>query len=99
MNADILLADAKANTVGPEVSLRIIGSQIPPAKMSIQIAITGKAKVQIEGRIHKSAPWLGIGVAQLQSCLLFIDPIWALRAVTTETAAESSVSVWAAWGF
>ena len=41
--------------------MRVVGTQIPPAKMSIQIAITGKAKVQIQGRLHKEAPWVDIG--------------------------------------
>jgi len=98
MAADVLLANAKIDTVGPDISIRIIGSQIPPVKMSVQIAITGSAKVQIQGRLHKTAPWTQIGVTHEKSCLLYIDPISALRAVSSETAAESSVSVWAAWG-
>jgi hypothetical protein len=98
MAADVLLANATADTVGPDISIRIIGSQIPPAKMSVQIAITGKAKVQIQGRLHKNAPWAEIGGPLSESCLVYIEPIWALRAVTTETGADSSVSAWAAWG-
>ncbi|MBC7983025.1 MAG: hypothetical protein H7Y02_04135 [Candidatus Obscuribacterales bacterium] len=97
MAADVLLANAKVDTVGADFSIRIIGSQIPPAKMSIQIAVTGKAQVEIQGRLHKSAPWAKI-VSARESCLLYIDPINALRAVTTETSTDSSVSVWAAWG-
>lgn len=97
MAADVLLANATADTVGAEVSLRTVGTQIPPAKMSIQIAITGTAKVQIQGRVHRSAPWVDIGERCERSCLLYIDPIWALRAVTCDTGADSSVSVWAAW--
>jgi hypothetical protein len=97
MAADVLLLNATADTVGPEVSLRTIGTQIPPAKMSIQIAITGSARVQIQGRLHRAAPWVDIGERYERSSLLYIDPIWALRAVTSDTGAESSVSVWAAW--
>jgi hypothetical protein len=98
MAADVLLANAKADTVGPDISIRMIGSQIPPTKMSVQIAITGTAKVQIQGRLHKNAPWADIGGPHGTSGLLYIDPINALRAVSTETGANSSVSVWAAWG-
>jgi len=98
MAADVLLANAKTDTVGPDISIRMIGSQIPPAKMSVQIAITGTAKVQIQGRLHKNAPWADIGSPHGESRLVYIDPINALRAVSTETGANSSVSVWAAWG-
>lgn len=98
MAADVLLTNATADTVGREIMLRVIGSQIPPAKMSVQIAITGTAKVQIEGRLHKNAPWAKIGGEHTASCLLYIDPISALRAVSSETGKESSVSVWATWG-
>ncbi len=98
MAADALISNATCDTVGAGVSLRIIGTQMPPAKMSIQIAITGKAKVQIQGRLHKEAPWADIGDRRDQSCLIYIDPIWSLRAVTTEMQPQASVSVWAAWG-
>ena len=98
MAADVLLANAKTDTVGLDFSIRMIGSQIPPAKMSVQIAITGTATVQIQGRLHKNAPWEPIGSNYKKSCLVYIDPIMALRAVSTETGADSSVSVWAAWG-
>jgi hypothetical protein len=98
MAAEPLMTDAKTDTVGEGISLRIIGTQIPPAKMSIQIAITGTAKVQIQGRIHRMAPWADIGDNNHKSCLMYVDPIWSLRAVSTETGTNSSVSVWAAWG-
>jgi len=97
MAADVLLSNAKVDTVGPDISIRVVGSQIPPVKMSVQIAITGKAKVQIQGRLHRTAPWQAIGTTYEQSALFYIDPISSLRAVTTETAADASVSVWAAW--
>jgi hypothetical protein len=97
MAADVLMSNATADTVGAGVSLRIIGTQIPPARMSIQIAITGTAKVQIQGRLHKEAPWADIGAKRDQSCLFYVDPIWSLRAVSSDTGPDSSVSVWAAW--
>lgn len=98
MAADILMAGAASDTVGQGVSLRVVGTQIPPTKMSVQIAITGRARVQIQGRIHKESPWADIGAAHEASCLFYIDPVWSLRAVTSGTGPETAVSVWAAWG-
>lgn len=98
MAAEVLLENVKTDTVGREVSIRMIGSQIPPISMSVQIAITGTAKVTIQGRLHRNAPWAQIGETQDKSCLLYISPIPMLRAVSAGTEAESSVSVWAAWG-
>ncbi len=98
MAADVLISNATSDTMGAGVSLRIVGTQIPPVKMSIQIAIKGRAKVQVQVRLHKEAPWADIGDAREKSCLIYIDPIWSLRAVSTETGPESAVSVWAAWG-
>ena len=98
MAADVLMANAVSDTVGGEVSLRVVGTQIPPAKMSIQIAIAGTARVQIQGRLHKLAPWADIGESREKSCLIYIDPIWSLRAVSSDMGTGSSVSVWAAWG-
>lgn len=97
MPADVLMSKARSDTVGEGVSLRIVGAQVPPAKMSVQVAITGRAKVQIQGRLHKEAPWADIGEKREQSCLLYIDPVWSLRAVSSDTGPDSSVSVWAAW--
>ena len=98
MAAEILIENAKTDTVGREVSIRMIGSQIPPVSMSLQIAITGTARVTIEGRLHRNAPWAQIGEIQQKSCLLYISPVPMLRAVSAGTEAGSSVSVWAAWG-
>jgi hypothetical protein len=98
MAADVLISNANSDTVGTDVSLRVIGAQTPPVKMSIQVAINGIAKVQIQGRLHKNAPWANIGEQRDQSCLIFIEPIWSLRAVSSGTGPGSSVSVWAAWG-
>ena len=98
MAADILMSDVRSDTVGKDVSIRVIGTQIPPSKMSVQVAISGTAKVQIQGRLHRQAPWADIGQKHERSCLMYIDPIWSLRAVSSDTGPESSVSVWAAWG-
>jgi hypothetical protein len=98
MAADVLMSNASSDTVGADISIRVVGTQIPPAKMSIQIAIAGQARVQIQGRVHKHAPWVDIGGKHGESCLIYIDPIWSLRAVSSETGPDSSVSVWAAWG-
>ncbi len=98
MAADILMANASSDTIGTDMSLRVVGTQIPPAKMSVQIAINGTAKVQIQGRLHRNAPWADIGEKRKQSCLIYIEPIWSLRAVSSDTGPDSSVSVWAAWG-
>jgi hypothetical protein len=98
MAADVLMSNANSDTVGTDISIRVVGTQIPPSRMSIQVAITGTAKVQIQGRLHKTAPWADIGERREQSCLIYIDPIWSLRAVSTDTGPDSSVSVWAAWG-
>lgn len=98
MAADVLMSKAIADTVGVGVTMRVVGTQPPPAKMSVQVVITGRARVQIQGRLHKEAPWADIGGKHDQSCLLFIEPIWSLRAVSSDTGPDSSVSVWAAWG-
>ncbi len=98
MAADILLDNVKIDTVGRDVSIRMIGSQIPPAKMSVQIAISGAAQVQIQGRLHKNAPWVQIGEVHERSGLQYIDPIWSLRAVSSAMQPDAAVSVWAAWG-
>jgi hypothetical protein len=91
------LSNVTQDTVGQEVSLRVIGTQIPPAKMSVQIAIQGTARVQMQGRLHKQAPWVDVGPPCEKSCLLYIDPILSVRAVSSGMGPDSSVSVWAAW--
>lgn len=98
MAADTLLDNVKIDTTGRDVSIRMIGSQVPPVKMSVQIAITGAAQVQIQGRLHKNAPWAQISEVQERSGLLYIDPIWSLRAVSSAMQPGAAVSVWAAWG-
>jgi hypothetical protein len=97
MAADVLLSNATRDTVGQEVWLRVVGTQIPPAKMSVQISIQGSARVQMQGRLHKLAPWVDIGEPREKSCLMYIDPILSVRAVSSATGPDSSVSVWASW--
>jgi hypothetical protein len=97
MAADVLMSNVTADCVGEGVSLRVVGTQIPPAKMSVQMAISGTARVQLQGRIHKDAPWVEIDEPRTQSCLFYVDPVWSLRAISTGMGASSSVSVWAAW--
>lgn len=98
MAADVLLSNATVDTVGTDVTMRVFGTTIPPAKMSVQVAITGTASVQIQGRVHRHAPWVDIGTRHERSGLMYIEPISSLRAVSTGTGEQSSVSVWAAWG-
>lgn len=98
MAAEVLLNNVTKDSVSNEFSIRIVGSQAPPAQMTIQIAIKGGVKVQIQGRLHRNAPWADIGEPVTKSCLFYIAPIGSLRAVSTETGPESAVSVWAAWG-
>lgn len=71
MAADVLMSDASTDTIGAECTLRVVGTQIPPIKMSIQVAITGSAKVQIQGRLHRAAPWADIGEKRERSCLIY----------------------------
>jgi hypothetical protein len=84
---------------GPETALKVVGNREPPARMIVQIAVSGEAVVQIQGRIDKAAPWQNIGPAQSASALVHIDAVQFLRAVTTSVAAGAKVSVWAAWAW
>jgi hypothetical protein len=67
--------------------------------MVIQIAVTGTATVQIQGRIARDAPWQNLGSAYSASALFHVDAVQFLRAVTTDVAANSNVSVWAVWAW
>ncbi|MET0292731.1 MAG: hypothetical protein ABW136_10240 [Steroidobacteraceae bacterium] len=97
MAADVLISNASADTVSQAVTLRAFGAQVP-TRISIQVAIAGQARVQMQGRLHKEAPWVDIGESLDRSCLFHLDPIWSVRAVSTGTGTGSLVSVWAAWG-
>ena len=99
MSVTSLLKAVKANTEGPEVSLRVIGSRETPARMSLQIQVTGTASVQIQGKIAREAPWVNVGAAHSTFALAFIDPVQFLRAVSTGMMGDSVVSVWAVWAW
>jgi hypothetical protein len=99
MAASVLLTSAVKDTVGNETALRVIGSREPPANMVVQIAIQGSGKVQIQARIAREAPWQDIGPAHAASALLHIKAVQFLRAVASEVAGETKVSVWADWAW
>lgn len=99
MSAMLLLKGVINNTVGQETCLRVIGTREPPARMSIQIDVTGTACVQIQGRVARDAPWLDLGPAHTASALKYIEPVQFLRAVASTMASGASVSVWAVWGW
>lgn len=99
MSVISLLKAVKTNTEGQETSLRIIGTREPPARMSLQIQVTGAASVQIQGKLAREAPWVNVGAAHSASALAFIDPVPFLRAVATGMAGDSNVSVWAVWAW
>lgn len=99
MSASLLLKSADRDTVGAEVAMRIIGTREPPAKMVVQIAVSGSASVQLQGRIAREAPWQNIGPAHSSSALVHIDAVQFLRAVASSVAEPASVSVWSAWGW
>jgi hypothetical protein len=95
----LLLKAVNGDTVGQETAMRVVGSREPPGRMGLQIAVTGTATVQIQGRIARDAPWLDMGAAHSASALMHIEPTQFLRAVASQMAAGSSVSVWAVWGW
>lgn len=99
MSVSYLLKSAACDTKGPEVTIRVIGTQVPPARIAIQIAITGNATVQIQARIARDAPWQSIGPAYRDCALVHIEPVQFLRAVATEVGADALLSVWAAWAW
>ena len=99
MAVDLLLDNAKVDTVGKETPIRIVGNREPPAKMSIQVDVTGTATVQLHGRVSKNAPWVEMGMPHTASSITSMDPIPFLRVVTTGVGAASAVSVWAIWGW
>jgi len=99
MSASHLLKSVTRDAEGPEVALRVIGTREPPPRMVIQIAIDGRASVQIQGRISRDAPWQSLGPAHRDCALLHVEAVQFLRAVTTDVAADSSVSVWAVWAW
>lgn len=99
MSVSHLLKSVDRDTIGPEVTLRIIGAREPPANMVIQVAVAGAATVQIQGRIARDAPWQDLGAAHSASALFHIAAVQFLRAVASGVGASSGVSVWAVWGW
>jgi hypothetical protein len=94
-----LLKAVDRNAEGPETALKVVGNREAPARMVVQIAVTGEALVQIQGRIDRAAPWQNMGSAQSASALVHIDAVQFLRAITTNVATGAKVSVWAAWAW
>jgi hypothetical protein len=99
MSVSYLLKAASADTEGAEVALRVVGTREPPSRMVIQIAITGSAAVQIQGRIARDAPWQSLGPIHRDGALFHVEPVQFLRAVASSVAAATSVSVWAVWAW
>lgn len=79
--------------------LKVVGTREPPELMVIQIAITGSASVEIQGRIARDAPWQSLGPAHNGGALLHVKPVQFLRAVASGVAADTTVSVWAVWAW
>jgi hypothetical protein len=94
-----LLNSIERDAEGPETVLRVVGNREPPARMVVQIAMTGAAVVQIQGRIDRSAPWQNLVPAHSASALIHIDAVQFLRAVATNITAGARVSVWATWAW
>lgn len=99
MSVATLLNEARRDTVGLEVVLRIIGSREAPADMVIQISIDGTAQVQIQGRITREAPWLNIGPTHSTSALVHVKAVQFLRALACEVQEGTKVSAWADWAW
>jgi hypothetical protein len=94
-----LLKSVDRNAEGAETVLRVVGTREPPARMVVQIAVTGTASVQIQGRIDRAAPWHNLVPAQSASTVLHLEAIQFLRAVATNVAPDAEVSVWAVWAW
>jgi hypothetical protein len=99
MSAHLLLKGVDRDTDGVETVLRVIGTREPPARMVIQVAITGSGDVQIQGRVARDAPWQSIGPVHSASTIMHIDAVQFLRATASKLVAKSSVSVWADWAW
>ena len=99
MSVSHLLKAVTRDAEGPEVALRVVGTREPPPRMVIQIAIDGRASVQIQGRIARDAPWQSLGPVHQDCALLHVEPVQFLRAVATGVAEKTKVSVWAVWAW
>lgn len=94
-----LLKSVERNAEGPETVLRVVGTREPPARMIVQIQVSGAAQVQIQGRIDREAPWQNLAPAQSASALMHVDAVQFLRAVASNVAENAKVSVWAVWAW
>ena len=99
MSTQLLLKCSERDMEGTETALRVIGTREPPARMIVQIAVTGSAEVQVQGRIARDAPWQNIGSPHVASALVHIEAVQFLRAVASKVLVKSSVTVWAAWAW
>lgn len=99
MSVCLLLKEVSGDTTGAETCIRVVGTREPPGRMSIQVAVTGTANVQIQGKIAREAPWLNLGPVYSASALAYIEPVQFLRAVASGVASASAVSVWAVWAW
>ena len=99
MSVQLLLKCAGRDSEGAETVLRVVGTREPPARMVVQVAITGTGEVQIQGRIARDAPWQNIGPVHSASTVMHIDAIQFLRATASKLVAQSAVSVWAVWAW
>jgi hypothetical protein len=99
MSVSYLLKSVDRDTEGSELVLRVIGTREPPAHMVIQIAILGRARIQIQGRIARDAPWQNLGDAWGASALFHVQAVPFLRALATNVAASTAATVWAVWAW
>jgi hypothetical protein len=67
--------------------------------MVVQIAMSGAAVVQIQGRIDRNAPWQNLAPAHSASALMHIYAVQFLRAIATNLTNGARVSVWATWAW
>ncbi len=99
MSVYALLENVKVNTTGLESSIRQSGNHAPPAKMFLQIAITGTASVQLQVKVVKTAPWIDFGAPFSIPAVMHLDPLPFIRAIASDMGSDASVSVWVAWGW
>jgi hypothetical protein len=99
MSVQHLLKAVGKDIQGAEVALKVVGTREPPPRMVVQIAITGTASVQIQGRIARDAPWQNLGPMHSGCSLLHVEPVQFLRAIATGVAAGTTVTVWAVWAW
>ena len=71
MSTSYLLKSADRDTEGPEVALRVVGSREPPARMVIQIAVSGPPRFRPRAALHvmHHGRTLGPRTAPPRSCM------------------------------